>query len=263
VNLSRRFLLHLYLIFVIVFACTLSLGSGVVQASSSQNAIDTGVCVCSCGETHALTSSSAADEDDDIENMPFPGYGGTPIKRPYKYYMAGSAGSYGRDSDRESERRNMILKYIIANPGSTISEISRNLSINMGTVTYHLFRLEDYDKIVLDKAQSGKFVRAYQKVSRFDERNKQIISLLRNEASVRIVHEIARSPGITNQTLSEQLGLHKSTVNWHLHRFLDNGIIEVSQDGRMKRCYLREDVRSHMLAMHAANGILPSSKIER
>ena len=60
---------------------------------------------------------------------------------------------------------------------------------------------------------------------------------------------ILTAPGITNQELSERFGIEKSSVHWHIDRFLEDGIIQVVQDGRHKQYFLKDEAKGILLKL--------------
>jgi len=49
------------------------------------------------------------------------------------------------------------------------------------------------------------------------------------------------NPGITNQELAEAFRLDKSTVHWHAHKFLADGMIRFEKEGRYLKYCINED----------------------
>lgn len=141
----------------------------------------------------------------------------------------------------ENDNRKKIYEFIKANPGCTISEISSGLSINVGTADYHLFKLKCRHKIACIKTE--KFVRLYASTLN-DEKQRTIHPHLRNKVSRSLLLAILNNPGITNQSLSEVIKLHKSTVHWYQERFKKDGIIFEEKDGKYKRYFIHDDYKT-------------------
>ena len=140
-----------------------------------------------------------------------------------------------------NQNRSDILSYILGNPGCTAPEVSREKYINMGTVRYHIQRLESEGKIVLKKI--GKFTRLYRNSSTYNEREMVIASHIRNATSRQLLQAILECPGMTNQRLSEQFNLDKSTVYVHIQKLINDEIVVSRIDGKQKRYFISESAR--------------------
>lgn len=152
----------------------------------------------------------------------------------------------------ENQNRQSIFKYIIDNPGTTVAEISRNLGINRGTVKYHVHKLESDNRIALMKV--GKFTRLFQNSSALKTDEKIVASHIRGETSRILLWSILESPGITNQELAETLRLDKSTVHWHIHKFLAGDMIRFEKEGRYLKYYVRDDAAMDMPVSYSPIG---------
>jgi predicted transcriptional regulator len=150
----------------------------------------------------------------------------------------------------ENQNRNSILQYVNANPGSTIARIAQDQLIDRATVKYHLYKLEAGGKVVLRRM--GKYARIFRNSGAFSADEQKVIAHLQNRNSSRILSLIMDNPGITNQELAEQLGIEKGAVHWHIDRFMADGLISVSQEGRQKRYFVGEDVKP-VLRKHAGD----------
>ena|SRR5271157_435399 len=138
-----------------------------------------------------------------------------------------------------------IFNYIIKNPGYTIAEISSGQNINRGTLKYHLQQLMTEKKVI--SIRSGKFSRFFFNNMTVVDKESLISSYMRAEGSQKVLVTIMDNPGITNQELSIQFNLTKSTVHDYLARFFKEGIVESRQDGKFKRYYIKQDARLILL----------------
>lgn len=133
----------------------------------------------------------------------------------------------------ENNYRQIILGYVQSNPGCTMSEVSTKQKINLGTVRYHLDRLESAGKITFLKM--GKFSRVFYNSSSIKDKEKVISSYLRNETSRQILLTILNNPGITNQSLTEKMQVDKSAITWHLQKFINDNVVIYERDGKFKK----------------------------
>jgi len=133
-----------------------------------------------------------------------------------------------------------IFNYILYHPGCTPSEISQMKHMKNGTVKYHLQILEGEGKIILSKM--GKYTRLFNRSHAYSDMAKTVLSHTRNETSNGILCAILAKPGVTNQELSEKFSLDKSSIHWHIERFIGDHIVGVKRDGRYKKYFLESGV---------------------
>jgi predicted transcriptional regulator len=135
----------------------------------------------------------------------------------------------------DNRNRLSIFNYVISNPGCTQSEISSRQNMKNGTVKYHVQMLEAQGKIILKRM--GKYTRLFNTSRANSEQEKVVLSYIKNETSKNILCAILEEPGVTNQRLSERFRLDKSSVHWHMERFLNDKLVTYEQDGRFKKYY--------------------------
>jgi predicted transcriptional regulator len=54
---------------------------------------------------------------------------------------------------------------------------------------------------------------------------------------------VLEEPGITNLEMAERLGVEKSAINWHINKFLNDGLINFRREGKFKRYFIGENSR--------------------
>ena len=130
----------------------------------------------------------------------------------------------------ENQNRQSIFKYISDNPCTTTAEISRNLGINRGTLRYHLMMLKRQNRVIPYKTR-GK-IHYFLNESTYGEKEKVALAALKNEKHRRIISEILNSERITHGELAEKVGVSPPTINWHIRRLKEQGIVRADTDGR-------------------------------
>jgi predicted transcriptional regulator len=163
-------------------------------------------------------------------------------------------------SPMDNENRKSVLNYIHDNPGCTAPEVSRDQGMNMGTVRYHIQRLELGGKIILKKI--GKFSRIYRNASTYNGREMVIASHLRNETSRKLLQATFETPGMTNQALAERFNIDKSTVYVHMQKLLDDDIIFSEVEGKQKRYFVQESAKPVIIKFMPLNYQCPGMKWE-
>jgi len=126
--------------------------------------------------------------------------------------------------------RGRIMGYLQANPGETYHSIKDELDLNNGTLSYHLKVMEREGFI--RSSRDGIYKRFYPmtlKVPRPITLEEQILGTLR------------RNPGISQKEITNKVGNNPATVHRTLHRMEQAGIVRLSRDGRVTKCYLSEE----------------------
>ncbi len=144
------------------------------------------------------------------------------------------------DDILKNENRNNILNFINANPGTTVARVTESQQIERATVRYHLYKLESEGKIVFRKM--GKFSRLFRNSHSFSDGEQKVIAHMQNRNSRSILLLVLDQPGITNQELTERLGIEKSAIHWHLEKFIGDGIVSYIPDGKFKRYFIIDNV---------------------
>jgi predicted transcriptional regulator len=147
----------------------------------------------------------------------------------------------------DNRNRLNIFNYVLSNPGCTQSEISSKQNMKNGTVKYHVQMLEAEGKVILKRM--GKFTRIFNSSRANSELEKVVLSYSKNDTSKSLLCAIMEEPGVTNQKLSERFRLDKSSIHWHMERFLNDNLVRFEQDGRYKKYFLEPDVGKYLIGV--------------
>jgi predicted transcriptional regulator len=140
----------------------------------------------------------------------------------------------------DNQNRESIYRHIKDNPGCTVSDISKQEAMNVGSVRYHVDQLNDARRIVLVKI--GKFVRLFRNSGVYDDREIAVISALHVRTNRAILFLIRDLPGLSNKEIAEKLGIKESMAHTYLTRLLQDSIIRYERNGQQKMYYLESDV---------------------
>ena len=128
-----------------------------------------------------------------------------------------------KDQILELETRRQIYELILKNPGLHLSEISRKLKIPKTTLTFHLNNLKKRGFIasIFEDKNSRFFVK-----HNFGNLEKKFIHMLRKETPRNIIIYIGWNACASQSELSRELEKSNKTIEKHLKKLLDLGIIE-------------------------------------
>ena len=136
----------------------------------------------------------------------------------------------------DNRNRLRIFNYVSSNPLCTPIEISAKQNMNTGTVKYHVLMLESQGKVILKNI--GGFIMLFNSSHASGELDKAVLAYIKNDTSKSLLYAIMEEPGITNKKLSEKFSLDKSSVHWHIERFINDRLVKFEQNGKNKRYFL-------------------------
>ncbi len=125
-----------------------------------------------------------------------------------------------------------ILEHIQENPGCHLRQIKRELNLAMGTIQYHLNLLEKQGKISSEKQNLHKY---YFPVGLFEKNEKSILQILNQETAREILLSILEKKNPTQTDIANIMKLSSPSINWHIKRLLELGLVIESKDGKFKR----------------------------
>lgn len=147
--------------------------------------------------------------------------------------------SDGGSQQPEGNATDRILLFIQENPSCHLRRIKKELGLAMGTVQYHLDRLEKAGKITSQRHSLHKYYFA----AGFPENEKQLLEVLSNETAREILMFIVERKSPTQTEIGEHVGIAPPSVSWHIKHLEDSKIIDEIREGRFKRYRLRSDSR--------------------
>lgn len=137
-----------------------------------------------------------------------------------------------------------VLEYIQENPGSHLRKIKRDLTMSMGTVQYHLVLLEKQGKISSERHNLHKY---YFPIGLFEQNEKDILKIL-NQETAREILMLVLEQQPTQTDIANIIKISSASVNWHIKRLIELGIIVEQKDGKFKRYTLGIDSK-HIVSL--------------
>ncbi|MGA1793373.1 MAG: PKD domain-containing protein [Thermoplasmatota archaeon] len=131
-----------------------------------------------------------------------------------------------RDEVLDNFERGRIYQYILLNPGDYFSHIKEMLELNSGTLTYHLKVLEQREFI--RSVTDGTHKRFYPYGMRVEPGDHRDIQSM-------ILELLAFNPGMSQKEIARSLGVHVSTVNYHINMMVGAGLLRSDRSRRTQR----------------------------
>jgi DNA-binding MarR family transcriptional regulator len=151
-----------------------------------------------------------------------------------------------RDNEEQKEEspsqpnRDRIYQYIINNPGCHFRKIGKDLDLAMGHTQYHLKTLEKADLI---KSRRIGVFRRYYTVSIYGERLESLLAILRQEVPRDIIIFLIENPGTTQADIAKHKGFSAPTINWHMSRLIEEGLVRSRKQGKFVNYYVEGDIK--------------------
>ena len=156
------------------------------------------------------------------------------------------ANGSNRDNEEQKEEspsqpnRDRIYQYIINNPGCHLRKIGKDLDLAMGHTQYHLKTLEKADLI---KSRRIGVFRRYYTVSIYGERLESLSAILRQEVPRDIIIFLIENPGTTQADIAKHKGFSAPTINWHMSRLIEEGLVRSRKQGKFVNYYVEGDIK--------------------
>ena len=162
----------------------------------------------------------------------------------------------------ENETRKQIFETVCRTPGLGVHAIAKEAAVSYSTTAYHLERLVEAGMIVM--TPDGNKLCYYKNGGAFTETERRLLPVLKNDEAVRLLEAILASPGTYRAVLAERLGVTATTVNWHLKRLREAGLVEEVRSGRNAYLYARTStLRDSLAALAAKMGAHDADVAER
>jgi predicted transcriptional regulator len=152
-------------------------------------------------------------------------------------------GENGERREKEStiqSNKERIYQYIANNPGSHLRKIIKDLGLAMGDTQHHLKMLEKTDLI---KSRRIGIFRRYYTVSICGEKLESLLAILRQEAPRDIIIFLIENPGATQADVAKHKGFSAPTINWHMSRLMEKGLVRSRKQGKFVNYYVEGNLK--------------------
>lgn len=143
-------------------------------------------------------------------------------------------------NDKSNSNSIKVLQYIQNNPGCHLRQVKRELTMSMGTIQYHLNLLEKNGRISSERKNLYKH---YFPIGLFEQNEKDILKIL-NQETAREILMIILEKKPTQTDIANIIQISSASVNWHIKRLIDFGLILEQKDGKFKRYTLGVDSKN-------------------
>lgn len=126
-----------------------------------------------------------------------------------------------------SETRQAIADHVRSNPGVHFSAVVRALDLAPGQVQYHLRRLRSEETVVTEEVRG----RTHLYPPAYDDWERSALAMFRRENAREILAYLLAADETTPNRLADELGVARSTVEWHLDELIANELVAKRREG--------------------------------
>ncbi|MCA1812383.1 MAG: winged helix-turn-helix transcriptional regulator [Halobacteriales archaeon] len=151
---------------------------------------------------------------------------------------------YARNDERSvfmNNTRHLVFLRVAENPGASIQDIASMLSISHPTAAYHLKILERNGLIV--PMRDGNRARYFKRSEALSQDQQKLVAANRGERTKQILEIVARQPMIHRKELARLLSIPRTTVNWHVDRLVQMGLVAERRAGRYCQLFIPLNVK--------------------
>ncbi|WP_336036724.1 winged helix-turn-helix transcriptional regulator [Halobacterium yunchengense] len=127
-----------------------------------------------------------------------------------------------------SETRAAIERAVQTHPGLHFRGLARRLEIAPGQVQYHVRRLRSTGDVVAESV----YGRTHYYPPEYDEWERTALALLRRETAGDVVAHVLVEEPVRPGDAADALGIARSTLEWHLDRLVEHGLVEKRRGAR-------------------------------
>ncbi|AGB38393.1 winged helix-turn-helix transcriptional regulator [Natronococcus occultus] len=127
-----------------------------------------------------------------------------------------------------TDTKREIRAHVRTNAGIHFNELVRESSFAPGQVQYHVRRLVDDDEVVRNEF----YGRTHYYTPEYDEHEQAVLALFRRETAREIVVYLIEHEPAAPGTVADELGIARSTLEYHLDRLVEQDVVEKAYDRR-------------------------------
>ena len=139
----------------------------------------------------------------------------------------------------ENENRKKIIKTILEEPGIHNNELLRRCNLQKGQLQWHLQVLVQYN--IIKKEKIGQYSTFFPSLNKIAQENNHNLVFSKSKTFFKILNMIEDNPGINSSKIASNLNLNKSSVKYHVDRFIEEKMISCEKNGHIIRLYEKKE----------------------
>jgi DNA-binding transcriptional ArsR family regulator len=138
----------------------------------------------------------------------------------------------------EHPARSNLVAFVAGQPGIHFKELRRQSGLANGALVHHLGKLEQSGAVVVRPA--GRYRCYFPAGAR--QQDPALFATTKAAGARQLLAELREHPGQSTGELAQHTGLGRSTIQYHLGRLEEAGLVTALRDGSAHKYQLRADV---------------------
>lgn len=130
-----------------------------------------------------------------------------------------------------SETRRDIAEHVRDNPGVHFNAVVRALDLAPGQVQYHLRKLRSEETVVTESVRG----RTHLYPPEYDDWERAALAMFRRETARDVLAHLLDAGETPPAELADELGVARSTVEWHLDELTTRELVDKRREGNRVR----------------------------
>ncbi|ADJ16130.1 winged helix-turn-helix transcriptional regulator [Halalkalicoccus jeotgali] len=127
-----------------------------------------------------------------------------------------------------NETRRRVREHVHTQPGIHFNALVRDSEFAPGQIQYHIRRLLQAEEVTAERL----YGRTHYYPPIHDVWERRTLALARRETAREVLAHLLECEGAKPATVADSLGIARSTLEWHLDRLCEQGIVEKKRDER-------------------------------
>ena len=129
----------------------------------------------------------------------------------------------------QNDNRQKIIRKVLHSPSIHFNELLRECNLTRGQLQWHLKILLEFG--IIKKEKIGQYI-TFKPLSNDLDSNMFKKKIAKSETSLEILKMINNSPGIIQSKIAQNLGLKRSTINYHIKKLENINLIRLDKKAR-------------------------------
>jgi len=125
-------------------------------------------------------------------------------------------------------QRDRIHRYVSDHPGVHFNQLARELDLATGQLQYHLKRLRRAGDVISESL----YGRTHYYTPEYDAWERGAVAVLRRETARDVLLYLIEAGPSAPDPVAADLGIARSTLEWHLDHLLEQDLVEKRRDER-------------------------------
>jgi predicted transcriptional regulator len=125
-------------------------------------------------------------------------------------------------------QRERIRRYVASHPGVHFNRLARELDLATGQLQYHLKKLRRGEDLVAETL----YGRTHYYTPEYGEWERGAVAVLRRETARDVLLHLIEAGPSAPAPVAEDLGIARSTLEWHLDHLTEQHLVEKRRDER-------------------------------